>query len=117
MFTQWENETIPVFYIKELSVTEEIFDSSVKVEFTSKCDNNLKSYINNWYKTDEIKSIILSWESKKNKRIFFLFKKGFPNLVNIDNQGNLTSFKFKFKSCHNITRKYKITVLLNDLVV
>lgn len=61
---------------------------------------------------DDFKSIILSWETN-NKRKFFLFENGFPNIINFDIQGNLLSFKLKFKTCKNITRKYKIQMLLN----
>ena len=115
MFIFWDKLNTPVLHIKELSITENIYDSSVKVEFTNKCDTIIKNYISNWYNTDDRKSLILSWINKMNNRKYFLLEEGFPNLVYIDNQGYLTSFKFKFKKCSNITRKYKITSLLENI--
>ncbi len=116
MLVEWNNELIPILYVKELAVTEDIYDSSVKVEFASICDNDIYKYINNWHKTDYKKTLILTW-MKKNRRVFFLFYDGFPNLVNINNQGYLSSFKLKFQSCQNITRKYKISLLLTEPVM
>jgi hypothetical protein len=116
MLVEWNNDTLPLLYVKELAVTEDLFDSSVKVEFESKCDSETYKFINNWHKTDYKKSLILSWVNN-NKRVFYIFNDGFPNLVNIDNQGYLTSFKLKFKSCQNITRKYKISLLLTEEIV
>lgn len=112
MFIEWNEDTTLLLYTKELSVTEDIFDSSVKVEFTSKINKTEMIFFNHWHDSNSLKSIILSWETKT-KREFFLFEEGFPNFINIDIQGNLTSFKLKFKRCKNITRKYKIKNLLD----
>ena len=73
----------------------------------------IRNYIDNWFKLNDKKSIIFSW-SVSGKKVYYFFKNGFPNLVNIDNQGRLTSFKFRFENCIDITRKYKISLLLQE---
>ncbi len=112
MFVQWDSESIPLFYTKELGITGDLYDSSVKVEFTSITNHDIIKYFNCWHNSDDTKKLILTWETN-NKRNFYLFENSFPNIISIDIQGNLSSFKLKFKSCKNITRKYKINLLLS----
>ena len=110
MFVLWENKEILLLNIKDISMINSS-DTSIKVELENTCNNIIKNYIDNWFKSYDKKSMILSWNNN-NKKHFYIFNKGFPNIVNIDNQGRLSSFKFKFENFINITRKYKINCLL-----
>lgn len=51
MFVQWDNESMLMLYTKELAITEDLFDSSIKVEFTTKTNTSVINYFNNWYGT------------------------------------------------------------------
>jgi len=90
-----------------------MFNKSIKAVFNYKCDIEITNYINKWYNTDTKKSLILSWNTN-NMRVFYYFENGFPNLIRTDMNGNLTSFKFKFERCYNVSRQFKIKMLLNS---
>lgn len=113
MFVNWKEENVPYLNIKEIAITEDMFNKSIKVEFEYKCGSEIGNYINKWYNTNTNKSLILSWYTN-NIRGFYYFENGFPNLIRIDNNGNLKSFKFKFEKCYNISRQFKIKMLLNS---
>jgi hypothetical protein len=109
MFVEYLSEKIIVLYTKEFVISDNMFDLTVHLD---NGDNFVKNFVDDWYNSDCKKSIILSFVNSKDERNFFYFKNSFLNLIKIDIFGTLTSFKIKFESFNDVTRKYKISRIL-----
>jgi hypothetical protein len=109
MFVEYLSEKIVVLYTKEFVISDNMLGLTVHL---NNGNNFVKKMVDDWYNSNDKKSIILSFVNSKDERIFFYFKNSFPNLIKIDIFGTLTSFKIKFESFNDVTRKYKISRIL-----
>ncbi len=114
MFVEWNNKMILLLEVKEMSITGDLFDTSSKMDFTGKCDREVKLCVEKWYDSGDMKSLIIK-QSKNNKTTFYYFENATINMLKINNQGNLSSFKLNIKGFKDITRKYKIKKMMNSL--
>jgi hypothetical protein len=113
MIINWNNIETLLVSVTEFSITNDLFKQGIHVSLDFLKDNfdsKTTKYIDKWHSTNDIKSIIIKKDSE-----YFLLEKGYPKMVYIDTtNSSISSGDFKFNDYKNISRKYKISKILNS---
>jgi len=114
MIIEWNNTQTLLVNVTEFSVTKDLFKNliHINIDFLPEdVDRSITRYIDKWRYSNTMKSIIINKNSE-----YFLLDSGYPKMIYINNDSHSTisAGDFSFKSCRDISRKFKINKILSE---
>jgi hypothetical protein len=114
MIIDWNNSKTLLVNVIDFSITKDLFKNVVhiNIDFSPEgVDRNITRYMDKWRDSNLMKTIIINKKSE-----YFLLESGYPKMIYIDNDSTSTisAGDFSFKTCSDISRKFKINKILSE---